>query len=138
AIGARPLLGRLLVPADSLAGAPPVAVGASSFWRTQFGQRPDVVGGTIALDGIAHQIVGIASDLPSDIPGLTFSLATSLADAAVTPVRAVVWIRPGVSLEAAQADLSALAPLVDKGIAVRPQLSAADDNAFWRITVFRT
>ena len=89
AIGARPIAGRLLVPADSLPGAPPVAVIAPTFWRSQFGQRPDVVGATIALDGIAHQIVGVASDLESDVPGLTFSLATALPDAA--DVRFAPW-----------------------------------------------
>jgi putative ABC transport system permease protein len=137
AIGARPIAGRLLVPADSLSGAPPVAVIASTFWRSQFGQRPDVVGTTIGLDGIAHQIVGVASEIESDIPGLRFSLATALADAAEVPVDAVAWLRPGVSLEAARADVGAMAPLVDGAAAVRPRLSLPDDG-FWRITVFRT
>lgn len=137
AIGARPLAGRLLVPADSLSGAPPVAVIAATFWRSQLGQRPDVVGATIALDGVAHQIVGVASDIESDIPGLTFSLATALADTADNPVLTVAWLRPAVSLEAAQADVDSMPPLVEGAIAVRPRLSPPDDG-FWSITEFRT
>ena len=137
AIGTRPIAGRLLVPADSLPGAPPVAVIASTIWRSQLGQRPDVVGATISLDGIAHQIVGVASDLESDIPGLTFSLATALPDVADVPVLAVAWLRPGVSLEAAQVEVGAMPPVVDGAVAVRPRLSLPG-TSFWRITVFRT
>jgi predicted permease len=136
-IGARPLLGRLLVEADSRPGAPPVVVIAATLWRSHFGQRADVVGAAIGLDGIVHQIVGVAPDLPSDVPGLTFSLATALAETADTRVRTVAWIRPGVSFETAQADVGAAAPIIDNGVAFRPRLARPNDG-FWRITVFRT
>ena len=137
AIGARPVLGRLLVESDSRPGAPPVAVIAAALWRSHLEQRPDVVGATIGVDGIPHQIVGVASDLPSDVPGLTFSLATALADIADVRVRTVAWIRPGVSFETAQADVGAAAAVVENDVAFRPRLSHPNDS-FWRITVFRT
>jgi predicted permease len=137
AIGARPLLGRLLVPADSLPGAQPAAVISSTFWRTHFGERADVVGAAIALDGIAHQIVGVASELPSDVPGLTFSLATALTDAASAPVLTVAWLRPGVSFEAAQAEFGAMTPVTENEVAIRPSLSPLGDG-LWKIRVFRT
>lgn len=137
AIGARPLLGRLLVAADSRPGAPPVAVIASTLWRSHFELRADVVGASIELDGIGHQVVGVASDLPSDVPGLTFSLATALADTADARVRTVAWIRPGVSFDSAQADVGTAASIVDNGVAYRPRMSHPNDS-FWRITVFRT
>ena len=137
AIGARPVLGRLFVPADADPGASPVAVIGSAFWRTHLGERPDVVGLTMAVDGIAHRVVGVASDLPSDIPGLTFWLATPLADTADEPVRTVAWLRPGVSFDAIEGEVAALPPIDDDGKAVRLRVSRADAS-LWRITVYRT
>jgi putative ABC transport system permease protein len=135
-IGARPFLGRLLTPADSRPGAPPVTVITRELWRSQFGQRPDILGATIAIDGIVHQIVGVASAIESDIPGLTFSLAVALPGGSREPVRAVAWLRQGVSPEAAQGEVGALAPVVEQGTDVRARL-VRPDTSLWDITIVK-
>jgi putative ABC transport system permease protein len=61
-LGARPLLGRLLQPADDRPGAPVVVVLHPSFWRARFGGDRGVVGRTLRVNGIAATIVGIAPE----------------------------------------------------------------------------
>jgi len=58
-LGARPTMGRLLVPADDLPGAPQVAVISVSLWQRSFGGKADVIGRTVSLNGAPCQIVGV-------------------------------------------------------------------------------
>jgi len=56
----RPLLGRLLTPADDQRGcASPGAVISHPFWQREFGGDPSVVGKTIRLDGHALEVLGV-------------------------------------------------------------------------------
>ncbi|MEW5983501.1 MAG: ABC transporter permease [Acidobacteriota bacterium] len=59
---ARPSLGRLLLPADFEAGAPPAAVLTDSMWRRHFGADPGIVGKSIHLDDQAFAVVGVVPD----------------------------------------------------------------------------
>jgi len=54
-----PLLGRPLVAADEVPGAPPVVVLGYSVWRRQFEGRADVVGQVVQLGSIATTVVGV-------------------------------------------------------------------------------
>ena len=58
-LGAQPLLGRMLVPADEAKGAPPVAVLTHAYWQRMFGSDPAVVGQTLDLTVKKAQIVGV-------------------------------------------------------------------------------
>jgi putative ABC transport system permease protein len=59
---ARPSAGRLLVADDAAEGAPPVAVISEGLLRERFGGDPSAaLGRTLVLDGVAHQIVGVAA-----------------------------------------------------------------------------
>src|SRR5262245_11249963 len=59
-VGARPALGRLLIPSDALGrtGAPSVVIG-DRFWRQQFGSDPRAVGESIRIDGTPMTSVGV-------------------------------------------------------------------------------
>ncbi len=59
AIGVQPALGRALQPADYPPSAPRAVVISDRLWRTQFGGRPDVVGGVFEINGIKRPIVGV-------------------------------------------------------------------------------
>src|SRR5262249_47919657 len=48
-LGAQPLAGRLLVPADDAKGAPPVVVLTHAYWQRMFGSDPEVIGQTLDL-----------------------------------------------------------------------------------------
>src|SRR5690242_314756 len=57
-IGARPALGRMLLPTDEAKTAPPVAVLTQAYWQRVFGADPNVVGQTLDLTVKKAQIVG--------------------------------------------------------------------------------
>src|SRR5262249_25499003 len=58
-LGAQPLLGRMLIPADEAKGAPPVAVLTHAYWQRVFGSDRSVVGQTLDLTVKQAQIVGV-------------------------------------------------------------------------------
>jgi putative ABC transport system permease protein len=60
-LGARPALGRLLVPEDEAAGAAPVVVLSHGLWESRFGSDPSIVGRQIQLGGTATTIVGVTA-----------------------------------------------------------------------------
>ena len=60
-LGARPLVGRALRPADDVRGAAPVLVLSHRAWRERYGGAPDVVGRRVVSHGtdVEHTIVGV-------------------------------------------------------------------------------
>src|SRR6478752_6586250 len=58
-IGAQPLIGRMLVPADEAKGAPPVVVLTHAYWQRVFGSDPSVVGQMLDLTVKRAEIVGV-------------------------------------------------------------------------------
>src|SRR6185503_6820320 len=58
-LGAQPLVGRMLVPADEAKGAPPVAVLTHAYWQRVFGADPSIVGQTLDLTVKKAEIVGV-------------------------------------------------------------------------------
>ena len=58
-LGMAPIVGRALTAEDEAPGAPPVALLAESLWSRAFGGDPMVIGRTIPLNGVRHQIVGV-------------------------------------------------------------------------------
>ena len=59
-LGVRPLLGRLLVPADDLPGAARVVVLSHRMWQSEFGGDQQIVGKSITLRGQQYSIAGVA------------------------------------------------------------------------------
>lgn len=109
----RPLLGRVLGPADERAGAPPVVVLGYDVWRTRFAGDRGVLGRSVKLGDSFATVVGVMPE------GYGFPLShdawTPLqADALNQPPRegpgVTVFGRlaPGVSYEQAQVELSVL------------------------------
>src|SRR4051794_24195506 len=77
-LGARPLAGRLLEPADDRPGAAPVIVLSERLWTSRFGADPGVVGQAVPVNGHPFVVAGIA---PS-----TFVGVDDLAAAAWMPI----------------------------------------------------
>jgi putative ABC transport system permease protein len=114
ALGIQPALGRATVAADDQQGAPPVAVLSYGLWQRRYGGKLNVVGRKIVLDGSPAEVIGV---MPQD-----FAFPTSRAEL-YTPIRlnpatapregrnysAVARLKPGVTLEQAQADMEAIA-----------------------------
>ena len=58
-LGVGALQGRLLQPSDEAEDQPAVAVLSEELWRDRFGAAPDMIGQSIRLDGVAHEVIGI-------------------------------------------------------------------------------
>ena len=108
-LGAHALIGRVFVESDELSGAPKVVVVSEHYWRTRLAATPHVIGMHIGLDGIDREIVGV---MPATF-GFPGSNIDVWAPFHVDPggylgwfgLRAIGRLRPGVSVEAARAEL---------------------------------
>ncbi|MEX2284724.1 MAG: ABC transporter permease [Gemmatimonadota bacterium] len=120
-LGLEPAIGRGFSAEDDAPGAAPRVLLTHDFWREQFSSDPRVLGRTIALSGLAYEVIGV---LPA---ALEFPPPTRREGAA--PLRTDVWIgvgrlsdlherggfhvvsrlRPGVTAAQAAAELTAVA-----------------------------
>jgi putative ABC transport system permease protein len=132
-LGASPLLGRTLLPDDAQAGRDDVAVISEELWRRRFGGDTGIVGRTIPLDGRHYTIVGV---MPREFahPAGRTDVWTPLvlgpdvlADRDRHPLRVIARLRPGVTREQAQAEMTRLAAQLARE---HPQT-----NAGWRVDV---
>ncbi len=58
-LGARPLVGRLLGPADEREGAPDVALIGEELWSARFARDPAILGRSIRIGSTDHTVVGV-------------------------------------------------------------------------------
>jgi predicted permease len=60
-LGVRPLLGRVLTPADDqVRGGHPVVVLSHGFWVERLGSRTNIIGATVRLNGYPFTVIGIS------------------------------------------------------------------------------
>ena len=58
-LGVRPQLGRYFVPEEENSNSRVVFI-SDSLWRRFYGNRPDIIGKTMAVDGMLYRIIGVA------------------------------------------------------------------------------
>jgi putative ABC transport system permease protein len=127
-LGVKPAQGRLLQPSESeVEGANPVAVISQRLWRSQFSEEP-VTGKTISLNSYPYTIIGVAAEFKGTSP---LDEKTDVWIPVTMWRRGNPWmarigvdwlnnrgsdfvglfgrLKPGVTLEQAQADLSTIA-----------------------------
>jgi predicted permease len=114
-LGVRPVLGRFFSSAEETVGQDHVIVLSNGFWRQQFGGDPNVIGRTMLLDGVNHEIVGIAppqTHFPDFDTQFWIPIAFKAGDAydpwALFNYRAIGRLRDGVAPSQAQAELRSL------------------------------
>lgn len=59
ALGVSPVRGRVIASGDAVAGGDRVAVLSHGSWMRRFGGDPGVVGRTVPLSGVSHDVIGI-------------------------------------------------------------------------------
>ena len=115
--GTRPLLGRGFTSADTASeDASRVAILGEGLWKRRFGATPSIVGQTIELDDQRYEIVGVVPDtLRLPLTDIDVLLPLSPPAQPVkgqrptrTSVSALVRLKPLVSAEAAQEELTAV------------------------------
>ena len=121
ALRARPVLGRGLTPDDDRPGAPTVALLGNELWRTRFGADSGVVGRTLRLDGEDVRVVGVAGAgfrFPSNAStGMILSLNVPPEAPAARKsgwTFAVGRLKPGMTIDAATAELGALSRRMER------------------------
>jgi len=117
--GVTPFLGRTFTAEDDRPGADRVVVLAYSLWRTKFGGDRGIVGKTILLDGQSYTVLGIMRP-GFDYPGNSeFWVPTALkpadmANRKLNYLRPMARLKPGVTVEEANADLVHIAAQLAK------------------------
>ena len=113
-LGVAPMLGRNIAPEEEQGGRENVALLGYGLWRRRFGADPGVVGKTFQLDGRATQVIGVMP-LGFQFPTKETELWRPLAlpdQAKRSRGGFFLWVvgrlKPGVKLEAARAELSAI------------------------------
>jgi hypothetical protein len=112
-MGTPPLHGRTLSPQDEQPGAPPVVVIGHRLWNARFASDPTVVGSTVKLGTATATIVGVMPEgfafptseqlwAPLRLDGASLDPRTG------PPVSVFGRLAPGVSMRAAQAELSGI------------------------------
>jgi predicted permease len=119
-LGSDPGIGRVLQPKDE-ADSARVAVITAGLWTRRFGGDAAVVGRTIVLNGVGHEVVGVMR------PGFVFpfrdaEVAVPLVlhgdprrtDRGANFLRVIARVRPGITIAQAKADLDTVAHRLQK------------------------
>ncbi|MCU1242513.1 MAG: hypothetical protein JWO71_3239 [Candidatus Acidoferrum typicum] len=124
AIGVHPILGRGFEPGeDAGSKAHPVTVISYQLWQSRFKGDPATVGKMQRLNGIEHTIVGVAPEgflgtfvgwgmqfwVPASMEETFEGGPYKLEDRSARWIEAYVRLKPGVTLEQAQQEMSAVA-----------------------------
>lgn len=124
ALGIKPIMGRVFLPEEDVtAGAHPVVVLSYRFWQRELNADPAILGKTVTLAGHSFTAIGVAPANFADLePGFETDVWAPLTmQKEITPGndllqnRTGYWIfvvgrlKPGVTREQAQANMSVLA-----------------------------
>jgi len=121
-LGVAPQLGRDFTEADDVPKGPKVALISDKLWRTRFGASRDVLGKQLLIDSEPYEIIGV---LPSIVrlPRLA-EIYVTLGDVRAQPgtllrdnhpgLGAIGRLKPGATLEQANADMNTIAAALEK------------------------
>ena len=124
ALGIRPVLGRGFEPGEeSGRNAHPVVVISYQTWKDRFHGDPSIFGTTQVLDGVGHTIVGVAPEgfygtfvgyafqfwVPVSMQETFDSGGYKLEDRGARWIEGFVRLKPGVTRDQAQQEMSAVA-----------------------------
>jgi len=113
----QPVRGRHFSNADVQPQAPRTAMLGYGYWQRRFGGDPSIVGRKVLLDGNPHEIVGVLAER-FQLSGFQPSVALPLRfDRARTNLgnfsyRGIARLKPGVTIEALNADIARLLPVM--------------------------
>jgi putative ABC transport system permease protein len=120
-LGIEPLLGRQITREDGKAGSPPVFAISYTLWTKLFHRDPNVLGATLNLNGAPRTLVAIMPPrfrfgscevwMPLELYRSTFITGFGVQP---NEVWTIGRLKPGVSLQAASADLGIVAKQSEK------------------------
>jgi macrolide transport system ATP-binding/permease protein len=143
AIGVHPILGRGFEPGeDSGRNAHPVTVISYQLWQGRFKGDPQIVGKTQRLNGVLHTIVGVAPRgfygtfvgwamqfwVPASMEEIFEAGGYKLEDRGARWIEAYVRLKPGVTREQAQQEITAAAKRLE---AAYPESNRGRNIKLW-------
>jgi predicted permease len=129
-LGIPPMLGRSFTHQDDSPGAPDTAIITYGFWKKKFGGSSSVIGQSITLDGKPHEIIGV---LPQRFHFLDWNDSSVILplrwDRSKTNLgnfsyEGIARLKPGVTMEQANADIARMLPIVSRTFPAPPGFSA--------------
>lgn len=126
-LGVSPAMGREFDDADAAPDTSQVVIVSHEAWQQRFGGDRDILGRTIRLNSLPRTVVGVLPrGFVSPVRASDFYMPMKLGPLLANPVNArgshflefVARLRPGVSLESAQAEVAAIG---DALVAEHPQ-----------------
>ena len=128
-LGVQPAIGSAFAPSDEQPGAPRAAVISDALWTRLLNRDPSVLNRTITLNGRSFSVVGVA---PKNFSGLLRGMQTDvwialphnidfeqspklLSSANLSWLSLAGRLKPGVTIEQAQTQLTSLLPGVSPG-----------------------
>src|SRR6266850_3969452 len=121
-LGVAPLIGRAFAAANGQAGGERVAILGHGLWTRRFGADPSIVGRTIALNGVSHEVLGVMPEsfaCPEDAE-FWVPLAPVGQYEELFTTRGSYWLtvigrlKPGIAREGAQSEMDAIAARLEK------------------------
>jgi len=110
-LGARPVLGRVLVQSDGDRNAAPSTVISERLWRSLFDARADIVGSSVAIDDTTYTVVGVVPEMTFPETGIAVWTAGHWQWPPIGPRRmfsvsldVIARLRPGATLDQARAE----------------------------------
>jgi len=130
-----PMLGRVFTPEEQVDGKDFVVILGHGLWQRRFGADPNIVGKSVMLNGRPYNIVGVMGPdfrpLPPSLVAPEGQFYRPVAEnyddeeRDARHLRAIARLKPGVTIEQAQSELSVIAqrieqahPLTNKGYGV--------------------
>ncbi len=123
-LGIHPILGRAFDSSEDVGrSAHPVTVISYQLWKERFGGDPQIIGKTQRMDGVIHTIIGVAPEgfygtfvgwamkfwVPASMEDTFEAGGYKLEDRGERWIEAYGRLKPGVTLEQAQQEVSAVA-----------------------------
>lgn len=110
-----PVHGRGFTTSDDAPGSRETTVVSYAYWRRALGGTVDAIGQSLMVDGRPREVIGVlpaAFQLLGHRPDVVLPLRLNRADTAIGLFRyqGLARLKPGVTLEAANADLARLVP----------------------------
>jgi putative ABC transport system permease protein len=115
-LGVQPLHGRLFTPGEDVPGNDRSVILGHALWQRRFSADPGVVGRTLNLSGVPFTVVGVMPEGFRFAPfwaraemWVPLAFSPEVIDSrTASSLRLFARLRPGVSLDAARADIAAI------------------------------
>jgi putative ABC transport system permease protein len=114
-LGEKPLLGRTFLHEDAAAGAKASVILSYDLWQKQFGGRREIVGESVTLNDVPHEVIGVMPRTfkdPFSISSLWRIFPNEGGENMVANARfwaVIARLKPGIPASTVQAELSTIA-----------------------------